>query len=56
MNEKLIELKIKWSNHITWGQLYGCLSSNRKVLQLAWKDTQIVLFMITLVDAHTTVS
>ncbi len=56
MNEKLLELKIKWSNHIAWGELYGCLSSNQKVLQLAWKDTQIVLFMMTLVDAQTTVS
>jgi hypothetical protein len=56
MNEKLIELKTKWSNHIAWGELYGCLSSDQKVLQLAWKDTQIVLFMTTLVDAHTTVS
>ena len=56
MNEKLIELKTKWSNHIAWGELYGCLSSDQKVLQLAWKDTQIVLFMITLVDTHTTVS
>ena len=51
MNEKLLELKIKWSNYITWGELYGCLSSNQKVLQLAWKDTQIILFMMTLVDA-----
>src|SRR6266480_5872779 len=36
MNEKLITLKTKWLNHITWRQLYGCLSSDRKVLQLAW--------------------
>ncbi len=28
MNEKLMELKTKWSNHIAWGELYGCLSSN----------------------------
>jgi hypothetical protein len=56
MNEKLIELKTKWSNHIAWGELYGCLSSDQKVLQLAWKDAQIVLFMTTLVDAHTTIS
>jgi len=56
MNEKLLELKIKWSNHITWGELYGCLSSNEKVLQLAWKDSQIILFMTTLVDASTTIS
>ena len=51
MHKKLLELKIKWSNHIAWGELYGCLSSDQKVLQLAWKDTQIVLFMMTLVDA-----
>lgn len=56
MNEKLVELKRKWSNHIAWGELYGCLSPDRKVLQLAWKDTQIVLFMTTLADAQTTVS
>jgi len=55
MNEKLTELKIKWSNHIPWGKLYGCLSPDRKVLQLAWKDSQIVLFMTTVVGAHTTI-
>jgi hypothetical protein len=32
MNEKLIELKTKWSNHIAWGKLYGCLSSDQKWL------------------------
>ena len=56
INENLLELKIKWSNHIAWGQLYGCLSSDEKVLQLAWKDNQIILFITTLVDASTTVS
>ena len=56
MNEKLLELKIKWSNHITWGELYGCLSSNQKVHQLTWKDTQIILFMMTLINAQMTVS
>ena len=56
MNEKLLELKIKWSNYIAWGELYGYLSSNQKVLQLTWKDTQIILFIMTLVDAQMTVS
>ncbi|EKG09378.1 hypothetical protein MPH_13594 [Macrophomina phaseolina MS6] len=55
MNEKLTELKIKWSNHIAWGKLYGCLSPDQKILQLAWKDSQIVLFMTTVVDARTTI-
>jgi hypothetical protein len=56
MNEKLTELKVKWSNHIAWGKLYGCLSPDEKVLQLAWKDSQVVLFMTTVVDARTTIS
>jgi hypothetical protein len=56
MNENLTELKTKWSNHIPWGKLYGCLSPDQKVLQLAWKDSQIVLFMTTVIDARTTIS
>jgi Transposase IS4 len=56
MNNKLTELKIKWSNHIAWGKLYGCLSPDRKVLQLAWKDSQVVLFMTTISDAQTGIS
>ena len=28
INKKLIELKIKWSNYIAWGNLYGYLSSD----------------------------
>ena len=56
MNGKLLKLKVKQLNHIAWGELYGCLSLDEKVLQLAWKDSQIVLFITTLVDASTTVS
>lgn len=55
MNEKLTELKVKWSNHIAWGKLYGCLSPDQKVLQLAQKDSQIVLFMTTVTDARMTI-
>jgi hypothetical protein len=56
MSETLTQLKTKWSNHIAWGRLYGCLSPDQKVLQLAWKDAQIILFMTTLTEARTTVS
>ena len=55
-NEKLAELKTKWSNHIAWGKLYGCLSSDQRVLQLAWKDAQIILFMTTVVNGRNTIS
>jgi hypothetical protein len=56
MNNKLTKIKIKWSNHIAWGKLYGCLSPDAKVLQLAWKDSQVVLFMTTVSDAQETIS
>ena len=56
MSETLTELKTKWSNQIAWGKLYGCLSPDQKVLQLAWKNAQIILFMTTLTEARPTVS
>lgn len=36
-----------WSSKIEWGKLYGFLSPSKKVLHLAWKDAQVVLFMTT---------
>ena len=50
MDKRLIELKTKWLNHIPWGKVYAHLSPDGKVLQLAWKDTQLVLFMTTVSD------
>ncbi|KAF2195288.1 hypothetical protein K469DRAFT_537254, partial [Zopfia rhizophila CBS 207.26] len=48
MDPKFMELKISWTKHIPWGKVYGRLSSNGKVLQLAWKNSQLVLFMTTI--------
>ncbi|KAF2177295.1 hypothetical protein K469DRAFT_603837 [Zopfia rhizophila CBS 207.26] len=47
MDQTLLDIKIKWTNHIPWGKVYGRLSPDQKVLQLAWKDAQLVPFMTT---------
>jgi hypothetical protein len=56
MDQRLTELKLKLSKHIAWGKLYASLSPDGKVLQLAWKDSQIVLFMTTVSDGSEHVS
>lgn len=48
LDPSLAELKIEFNTQIPWGKLYGCLSADGKVLQFAWKDQQIVLFMTTI--------
>ena len=50
MDQKLLDLKIKWTNHIPWGKVYGRLSPNQKVLQLAQKDAQLILFITTILN------
>jgi hypothetical protein len=47
MDPNIIELKTQYTNCLDWGQQYGTTTSDNKVLQLAWRDAQVVLFMIT---------
>jgi hypothetical protein len=47
LDSSLLELKNDYGGQIPWGKLYGCLSADRKVLQFAWKDQNVVLFMST---------
>lgn len=47
LKPSLTELKTDFSSQIPWGKLYGCLSADGKVLQFAWKDQNVVLFMST---------
>ena len=47
LDQRLADLKTKWNPAIEWGQLYGSLSSDGKVMQYAWKDQNVVLFMST---------
>ena len=46
-SEFLTNLKKGYDNQIPWGQLYAEVSQNGMVLQLAWKDHKVVLFMST---------
>ena len=55
MHETLIDLKLKYGAQLEWGKLFGRLSENRKVLQFAWKDQQVVLFMSTVSNGRRTV-
>ena len=47
MSPSLIDLKLIHEGQIPWGTLYAELSNNGQVLELAWKDSKIVLFMST---------
>jgi hypothetical protein len=49
------DLKTKHNNSLPWGELFGRVSEDGQVLQLGWKDNQVVLFMITFSKCTTTV-
>ena len=47
LDPRLSDLKLKHNLQLEWGKLYVCLSEDKRVLQLAWKDQNVVLFMTT---------
>ena len=47
LDSRLLDLRNKWNTAIDWGKLYGYLSDDKRVLELAWKDQNVVLFMTT---------
>ena len=49
---QLAELRTHWNPNLDWGQLYGSLSDDGKVMQFAWKDQNVVLFMSTISDGR----
>ena len=51
----LSELKLKFGAQIEWGKLYGGISNDGNVLEFAWKDQQVVLFMSTVSTGTKTV-
>ena len=55
IDSSLADLKIKYASQIPWGRLYGKLSKNKKVMHLAWKDQNVVLFMTTVSKAIETI-
>lgn len=44
----LSELKLKYNSQLEWGKLYGYLSNDGFVLEFAWKDQNVILFMTTI--------
>lgn len=47
LNPILTDLKLNYNSALLWGALYEYLIATEEVLQLAWKDQNVVLFMIT---------
>lgn len=47
LDPALSALKMEHNMQLEWGKLYACLSADGSVLQFAWKDQNVVLFMST---------
>jgi hypothetical protein len=41
---------LTYAAQILWGELYGELSKDGQVIEFAWKDANVVLFMSTVDD------
>jgi hypothetical protein len=50
IDQRLAELKLTYAAQIPWGELYGELSEDSQVMEFAWKDANVVLFMSTVDD------
>ena len=53
---RLTDLKIKHNVQLEWGKLYACLSEDKRVLEFAWKDQNVVLFMSIVSNCRDTVT
>ena len=47
LDRSLAVLKLRHNTQLLWENLYAKLSRDKEVLQLAWKDQNVVLFMTT---------
>ena len=56
LDPQLSDLKLKHNLQLEWGKLYTCLSEDQRVLQMAWKDQNVVLFMSTVSNGRDTKS
>jgi len=50
IDERLSYLKLHYTAQLPWGVLYGATLKDLKVMEFAWKDAQVVLFMSTVDD------
>ena len=55
LNQSIADIKIKHNTKIPWGRLYAETSEESQVIQFAWKDSQVVLFMSTVHDGKGTI-
>ena len=55
MDMRLVELKTRFGSLLQWGEQFATVTPNDKVLQLAWKDAQTVLFMLTVSTPQETI-
>ena len=56
LDQRLLDLRTKWNSALEWGKLYGSLSEDGKVMEFAWKDQNVVLFMSTVSKPQDTVT
>ena len=47
-----MDLKLIYNSQIPWDTLYAETSEDSTVMEFAWKDAQVVLFMSTVADGE----
>ena len=47
IDQRLADLKLTHAGQIEWGTLYAATSKDGQVIEFAWKDANIVLFIST---------
>ena len=50
ISSSLVDLKLIYNSQIPWGTLYAETSEDSTVMEFAWKDAQVVLFMSTVAN------
>jgi len=50
LKQVLSEIKLTHAAQIPWGELYTDVSEDESVIEFAWKDANVVLFMSTVDD------
>jgi hypothetical protein len=55
LDTRLMDLKTRFGTLLNWGEQFAIVTPDDKVLQLAWKDAQTVLFMLTVSTPQDTI-
>lgn len=54
IDQRLADLKLTHAAQIEWGTLYAVTSKDGQVMEFAWKDANVVLFISTVDDGQST--